>query len=513
MLSVTGIPLAMATQHPDSASRAFTARDEVNEAVKDLLPPSKGGFGLDEKMVDYEGKLTPYHQVSWIVEALLDHGLVPGEDFLLTPRIPSEKLEEAERQVMVLWGVIVANKKAVESVGEPAVRYIITPMCSRGYEVFVLQRRIIKMQKLAEEEIGAKTGTVEVIPLVEDMSSLLHVEKVVEGMKNALLNNLGFHYSHYRILLGKSDTALAHGHLASSVVLVVATNKLHDLADEWGTPIYPILGVGALPFRGHLSPSGVEAFVKQYAGYATVTIQSGLRYDMGHGAVEKVIRVLKDWLGSQKGSDWVRQLSLVAKVARLATAEYLRIAVKLSGQVLALAHAVPKRRDRLSHNRYGRSFLASLRFTNDHALISSLVGHAKKARLPRAITFSASLYSAGLPPSLIGLGQGLERIRKELGENIVEELLKVLPLLKRDFVVDTAYYVPEVASAFFGERVVAEIEKGLELASTFLGVERSVPDEVYVKEIRMIKEALSRGDITAAQEHVIRAGIIRGSLG
>lgn len=513
MLSVTGIPLAMATQHPDSASRAFTAREEVDEAVKDLLPVWKGGFGLDEKMIDYEGKLTPYHQVSWVVEAVLEHGLVPGEDFLITPRIPSERLEEAERQVMVLWGVIVANKKAVESSGEAAVRYIITPMCSSGYEVYVLQRRIMKMQKLAEEEIGARTGTIEVIPLVEDITSLLHAEKVVEGMRNALLNNLGIHYSHYRVLLGKSDTALAHGHLASSLALVTAISKLHALADAWGTPIYPIVGVGALPFRGHLSPSGVREFVKQYAGYSTVTVQSGLRYDMGREAVREVIEYLKRGLGRAPSKGFGGPLSLIVRVARLATAEYLRIALRLAGKVLALAQAVPRRRDRLSHNRYGRSFLSSLRFTADHALITGFIDQAKKVRVPRAITYSAALYSGGLPPSLIGLGQGLERVRKELGEWVVEELVKALPLLRRDFVVDTSYYVPSVVRAFFGDDVAEDVEAGIETASAYLGVGRSEPREEYVKAVEGVREAFSRGDIDLAKEYVVRAGVLRGSLG
>lgn len=513
MLSVTGIPLAMATQHPDSASRGFTASEEVEEAVRDLLPVERGGFGLDEKMIDYEGKLTPYHQVSWVVEALLDKGLTPGEDFLLTPRIPSERLEEAERQIMVLWGVIVANKKAVEAAGEPAVRYIITPMCSRGYEVFVLQRRIMKMQKLAEEEIGARTGTIEVIPLVEDMPSLLHVEKVVEGMKNALLNHLGIHYDHYRVLLGKSDTALAHGHLASSLALVTALARLHSLAEEWGTPIHPILGVGALPFRGHLSPSGVKELIRQYAGYSTATIQSGIRYDMGVEAVKEVVHTLREGLGREPKASAAGAFSLIVKAARVATAEYLRIAIRLAGAVLALAQAVPKRRDRLSHNKYGRSFLQSLRFTGDHDLISSLIDAAKKARLPRAITYSAALYSAGVPPSLIGLGQGLERLRTALGEAVAEEILSALPLLRKDFAVDTKYFVPDVARSFFGDDVVARIEEGVRLASLYLGVEPAVPDEAYVRELLAIRDAFARGDLVGAREHVVRAGVMRGSLG
>jgi len=513
LLSITGIPLAMATQHPDSASRSFSAREEVEEAVMDILPIHRGGFGLDEKMIDYEGKLTPYHQVSWVVEALIKEGLQPGEDFLITPRIPSERLEEAERQIMVLWGVIVANKKAVEAYGEPAVRYIITPMCSRGYEVFVLQRRIMKMQKLAEEEIGAKTGTIEVIPLVEDITSLIHVEKVVEGMRAALLSNLGVHYDHYRVLLGKSDTALGHGHLASSLALAIALAKLSSLSESWGTPIYPIIGVGALPFRGHLSPSGVDLFIKQYAGYATATIQSGLRFDMGHEAVQKVVSVLRAGLGGRPPHGLLSEFPSLVKALRIATAEYLRIVSPVSGKVLALAGLVPRRRDRVSHNSYGRSLLSSLRFTADHGLISSLVNIVKKVRFPRAIRYSAALYSAGLPPSIVGLGRAFARIEEELGPDFLEELISLLPLLRLDFIVDTSYFVPSAVKRFFGEKFLSLVRDDMLAAAAYLGSEPSEPTEEYSLAVMSIVDAVAAGDAISASEAVIRAGLLRGSLG
>ena len=50
------IPTLMATQHPDS-TRYVRVQDEVDEALQDLLPISRGGYGCDEKMIDYEGKL------------------------------------------------------------------------------------------------------------------------------------------------------------------------------------------------------------------------------------------------------------------------------------------------------------------------------------------------------------------------------------------------------------------------------------------------------------------------
>ena len=52
------IPATMMTQHPDSASRYVSVRDEPREAM-DALTERPIGLGLEEIMVDYEGKLTP----------------------------------------------------------------------------------------------------------------------------------------------------------------------------------------------------------------------------------------------------------------------------------------------------------------------------------------------------------------------------------------------------------------------------------------------------------------------
>jgi phosphoenolpyruvate carboxylase len=55
-------PTLMATQHPDS-TRMITTSQEVEEAIEAISL-----FRCDEIMVDYEGKLTPYHQPEWIVD-------------------------------------------------------------------------------------------------------------------------------------------------------------------------------------------------------------------------------------------------------------------------------------------------------------------------------------------------------------------------------------------------------------------------------------------------------------
>ncbi len=505
------VPLAMATQHPDSASRGFTAQEEVEEALRDLLPPSRGGLGLDEKMVDYEGKLTPYHQVSWIVEETMKHGLTPGEDFLITPRIPSERLEDPERQMMVLWGVLVANKKALVKTGREAVRYIINPMCSTGYEIYVVQRRIIKLQRLAEEELGIKTGQIEVIPLVEDYESLLHVEKILEGMKNALLNHLGIHYTSYRVLLGKSDTALAYGHLTSSLALVYALSTLYRWADQENTRVYPILGVGALPFRGHLAPHSVSVFREQYRGYYTATIQSGLRYDQGPRAVEAVVQGLAEGLHRRPRLLEPEEEKLLVEASKLFTREYLRALLRLINLIPEVARYVPRRRARLSSSEYPRSIESSLVFSGDPELLR--MRPPRSVHLPRAITFSASLYTMGLPPSLIGLGRGLRAARRRLGEDQVEQLLKLLPLLPLDVEYELRFYAPDIARLYVkDEKTLALIEEDVEEART-LARRDPGPDTGHRQALLEAYEAIRLGLVDQAQKAVAKAGKIRGSLG
>jgi len=503
----------MATQHPDSASRGFSVEEEVEEALRDLLPRNRGGLGLDEKMIDYEGKLTPYHQVAWVVEETLRHGLQPGEDFLLTPRIPSERLEEPERQIMVLWGVLVANKKSIVEAGSPAVRYIITPMCSSGYEVYVLQRRILKMQRLAEEELGVKTGYIEVIPLVEDMESLLHVDKILEGMKNALLTHLGLHYSHYRVLLGKSDTALAYGHPASSIALVYALSRLYKWAEDENTRVHPIIGVGALPFRGHLSPWSVDIFVKQYRGYSTATIQSGIRYDQGPRAVEKVVNVLLENLHERPRILSADEEKLLINIAKLFTAEYLRFVLRIIELIPHVASFVPRRRARLSHGEYPRSINKSLAFAAEKELL--YMKPPRDLKLPRAISYAASLYTMGIPPSLIGLGRGLKRIEKELGSDAVEYLLKVLPLLRRDAEYDIRFYVPEVVMSYIkDEKALQLLKEDIAIIRNFIdGGNAPEPQEEYIETLRSAERAIKLGIKEAAEQAIARAGVIRGSLG
>ena len=87
-MSELNIPVAMLTQHPDSATRYVSVQEEPDEAVRGLLPPPLG-LGADEIMVDFEGKLTPYHQTSQVVLTLSSTASSPAARSALRPAPPA----------------------------------------------------------------------------------------------------------------------------------------------------------------------------------------------------------------------------------------------------------------------------------------------------------------------------------------------------------------------------------------------------------------------------------------
>ena len=509
LLKLIGVPFAMATQHPDSANKGFSAQEEVSEALLDLLPLSEGGFGCDEKMVDYEGKLTPYQQMSWIVEELIKAGLEPGRDFILTPRVPAEKLEEAERQIFVLVGVMLANRYSIEKGGGQAIRYIVHPMSESPQELLVLQRRVVKIQRFAEEELGLRGAEPpKIIPLIEEVIRHLHTDKLLEGFHANVSKQLGVLYDHYRVFLGKSDAALGYGHLASSISLVVAISKAYRWGRGEDVRIYPIIGVGKPPFRGHLAPHAVEKFVEQYRGYYTVTIQTALRYDTPREDYVQTLKVLREHVGEEPRILARDDERILAEAARIATREYLRFLLQVADMVYTVSRHVPKRRERVPTEQYGRDISPSLAFASD----PSLLANAKSTLpLPRAIRFTASMYTMGVPPALIGLGRGLEAIRKRMGESVYEMVLKLLPLLPLDVEFELRWWFPDVARSYMSESAYKLIEEDVRLVREIFGVE---PEPAPPEYKRLLLEA--RGNIAAgrsASKQIEEMGKIRGFLG
>jgi phosphoenolpyruvate carboxylase len=148
------IPATMATQHPDSASTYIPVQKEPEEALDALKPTNKGGFGIEEYMIDFEGKMTPYLQPSEIALRLFSEGLEPGKDVFLTPRIPSVTQETVFRQLMALMSITEAMYRLNDLVSEPHMVEVIHPMSESSRELLETRRRILGVVSLTNMEFN-----------------------------------------------------------------------------------------------------------------------------------------------------------------------------------------------------------------------------------------------------------------------------------------------------------------------------------------------------------------------
>ena len=505
-LSTLGIPLAMATQHPDSASRCITAEQEIDETIRDITPFENGGFNCDEKMIDYEGKLTPYHQVKWTVEKLQRLGYIAGKDYIITPRVPNPRLENIDRHLIVILSAIMANTVDVD-----AVQYIINPMTTSPTEVIAFQRRVWKIAKLLEDELNVKfKREVQLIPLIEGADVMFRIKDLAKDWINSLIRT-SMLTDKLRIMIGKSDTAMIYGHVTSIIGMKCALSSLWKISREFDVSIYPIIGVGKLPFRGNLSPEAIEEFADTYRWFYTVTIQSGIRFDVGVNAVNKVLTIIRDRTGREPRIYDEDEEKVLVKACKLMTREYVLTITRFSSKILIVNSFIPKRRDRLEISTYSRSLLEGALFSEDRELVNVL--EDRNIILPRAINFVAALYTIGVPPTIIGLGRGLASIEKNLGHDVAELVVReISPIIIKDLEFDLALLDLNLASKYFSERKLKLIHEDLEEIEKWFKVEPISSEWVdrHRSLTRQFQKYMGKED---AVKFIVEAGILRGSLG
>jgi phosphoenolpyruvate carboxylase len=197
-----------------------------------------------------------------------------------------------------------------------------------------------------------------------------------------------------RPFLARSDPALVSGLLATVIANKLALSRVYEFSEKTGIAMYPISGVGSLPFRGGLTPATIDSYMEEYPGMRTVSIQSSFRYDHPLASVKAAIKKLEAILPTTKPNimdkDDQRRLEAIGKKSATLYQETLTGIAKDLGQFFA---AVPRRRDRRQHIgllAYGRT-----------------MGQQK---MPRAITFTSGFYSIGVPPEFIGIGRTLKQL-------------------------------------------------------------------------------------------------------
>ena len=392
----------MSTQHPDNAAPAPFADDagvlrgdgEVDEAVHVF------DLGCDEQMWDSEGKEADNQVVRKLLTGypdLFQNDLQLGRDVALTLRVPNPRVERDMRKSMVeaLQSVPSAWDMAQSFYGEETIspiQEVILPLTTSAEELALIEAYYRKMVvgqedhtlldgKSVKDWVGEfLPKRIRVIPLIEDMEHLLCCDRIVE--EYVADRELPFQ----RVFLARSDTALNYGVVAAELILKVALLRLHELEGRLGLSLFPIIGAGSVPFRGHLNPVNVDRALVEYPSAQTFTVQSAFKYDYDKKTVRDGIAKIR---AHQRGEPIPIDQERAQGIIERATAEYQAHVQQLTDVIRSASVHVPKRRERKLHVGlfgYGRS-----------------LGGVGGVTLPRAIGFAASLYSVGVPPELLGL--------------------------------------------------------------------------------------------------------------
>ncbi len=454
---MNSVPKVMSTQHPDNATPpAFADAEgvirgdgEVREAA-DVF-----ALGCNEQMWDSEGKEADNQVVRKLLTGYPDFFRQErrlGSDVVLTLRVPNPAIERDMRKSMVeaLQSVPSAWDMAQSFYGEASpdaapIQEVILPLTTSAEELALVEayyRNVIVGQesrpllqgRLVKDWVGEFfPKQLRVIPLIEDMESLFYCDRIVEEYLQ------GRDLPAQRVFLARSDPALNYGIVAAELVLKVGLSRLYDLETKLGIPLYPIIGAGSVPFRGHLTPVNVPRALSEYPSAHTFTVQSAFKYDYDRDTVRRGIDEIR---AHQRGAPIPIDQQRARAIIDQTTAEYQSQVRRLIDVITTVSGHVPRRRERKLHVGlfgYGRT-----------------LGNVGDVTLPRAIGFAASLYSIGVPPELLGLAA--------LSPEDLAFVREVYPSLDDDL---------RAALRFTNERHVREL-----LGDDYLGLVGQFTDEI-----------------------------------
>jgi len=481
------VPRCMSTQHPDNVNPPFFAaepelggEDEIREAYYVF-----SHLGCDEQMWDCEGKEVD----NYVVKKLLtkyqaffqDHVL--GEDLRLTLRVPNPTVERAEAKILL--ETLESIPRSYDTAGlfygmdVAPVFEVILPMTSSSsclnrihsyYRDFVKGKERLQLADgvTVKEWIGEfRPDEINVIPLFEDYEGMLNAARITGEYLD------GKDLTGQRVFLARSDPAMNYGMVSATILNRIALRDFRDLEEESGVKLYPIIGMGSAPFRGNLRPDNVREVTGEYSGAYTFTVQSSFKYDHEPSEVIGGIRELRSAKpGRASDIDTDRALEIISAYCR----EYRRQVMDLVDIINRVARYVPGRRKRKLH--------------------IGLFGYARSmgnVSLPRAITFTAALYSLGVPPEVLGFNA--------LSSEDLEFIEDVYPGLRRDLGDALRYANPD--SPFLSPEVKSAVEEYIE--PEYDEDHRRVTDEI-IRALRVNRTA-------NLQELILEAASQRRFLG
>ncbi|MBN1693801.1 phosphoenolpyruvate carboxylase [candidate division WOR-3 bacterium] len=484
------VPKCMSTQHPDNVNSPFFAEnnelggeDEIQEAYYAF-----SHLGCDEQMWDCEGKEVD----SFVVKKLLTR-YEPffrekkrlGKDVFLTLRVPNPTVERNEAKILLETLESIPRSfdaaKLFYNDDTPPIFEVILPMTAscqcldriyRYYRDFVVNKEKKSFNEkdiTIGEWIGEfKPKEINVIPLFEDMEHMLNAHNVLREYLHD--KNI----KHQRVFLARSDPAMNYGLISAVILNKIALQRLHRLSQDIGVELFPIVGVGSAPFRGNLKPHTAERVGREYPSAHTFTVQSAFKYDYTPDEINRGIKILRERnTGLPQEIDEKKALEVINKY----TQEYKKQIIELAPVINEVARYIPSRRKRKLH--------------------IGLFGYSRSLEgvtLPRAITFTAALYSIGLPPEILALNA--------LNDDDFSFIRSIYLNFDQDLIDALQYYNPEV------EVIPKELKKKIkEIPLNFKTDDQS--SELTNHILRLIKSNKTK-DI---QECIVRLANLRKFLG
>lgn len=409
------IPILMATQHPDNASAPFwnnhpliSSNIEMEEIYQIFFT-----VGCDEYMWDWEGKFAD----EAMIERLMSNHINAfrkkqlGRDNFITLRVPNIWEEKTFKLARAYMSILSASEfiKSLK-LHAPPVFELIFPMTKRANQLIHIQKTFQKTAKLHESIFGNDIfgdGYIHIIPIFESTDDLADCGAVIEEFLKLHKEHFGEYPPYLRLFIARSDPALNAGIIPAVLASHMALREFYRISKLTGIPVYPIIGTGSLPFRGGINPENIKKSLPQYQSVKTLSIQSAFRYDYPLKEVKKALAYIKKHLADTKPL-WFdnEEFGHLRKANDILKPFYRSTVEAFAGLVNDMARFVPARRERMQH--------------------TGLFGYSRgvgKVSLPRAIKFTASCYSLGIPPEFIGTGRGLKKIKKE----------GLLPLVEKHF--------------------------------------------------------------------------------
>ncbi len=400
------IPATMVSQHPDNARAPYWHQHDAfvstqSETLECFL--SFSDIGASEYKWDWEGKLVDESVIERLYAEYYDFFKKNplGKEKFLTFRLPNPTVE-TEFRLGRAFMVIASSKAMAKHFGfEQAPLFeAILPMTSSAEEMISIQDAFDQMSALDHPlyKMELKKGQpVELIPLFEEVTILTSSAQILEKYLKLYKKSFGTLPTYLRPYIARSDPALNSGLVPTILAIKIALSDYAQFEKKFKIPLFPIIGSASLPFRGGLTPHNVKEFTNEYQGVRTTLLQSGFRYDYEKEDVIKAVQQLEKILPQSKAriitdKDRTDLLKIIHNVEPF----YKTTIEGIADTINEVAKFLPKRRERVQH--------------------TGLFGYSRgvgDVKLPRAIGFTAALYSIGTPPELIGTGRALQYIHEQ----------------------------------------------------------------------------------------------------